>query len=94
MVKGSLSGNNFPRSSVASFMDLNLMILNILSFLPGRSWKKKGLPLLANHGRMVMIKKRGEITNSPIADSVISRKRLKKERYICLVHIQFLLYLI
>src|SRR5690606_24678901 len=52
VVKRSASGSKFPEASFLSFMGLNLMTLKIFAFLPGRRWKKKGLPLAKNNKKV------------------------------------------
>src|SRR3546814_10579986 len=58
-VSRDASGSKFPKASFLSFMVLNLMTLNILPFLPGRSCRKKTEPLLERKNKTEVKKKMG-----------------------------------
>src|SRR3546814_18389396 len=50
-VSRDASGSKFQKASFLSFMVLNLMTLNILPFLPGRSCRKKKETLLESKNK-------------------------------------------
>ena len=85
-VKRSASDRRLPCASFLSFIVLNLMMLNIFSFLPGRLWKKKGLPLLAMVRPSITRKKMGDNTNSPTRATRKSKIGLKMDLYILCVN--------
>ena len=78
----STSYTNLPCASLLSFIVLNLIMLNIFSFFPGRFWKKKGLPLLAIVRAIITNRKMGESTNSPIRATKKSNAGFTKDLYI------------
>ena len=82
-----MSGNKFPRLSFSSFIVLNLTILNILPFFPGRSWKKKTFPLLAKYKTAIITPMTGDKMIKTPAAIEKSISRLKKCRYIVLIRV-------
>lgn len=78
----SASGSRFPLASRSSVMVLNLTTLNILLFLPGRSWKKKApAPLFAKWSQAVTAARGSANTSKAHPEATTSRVRLKKSRY-------------
>ena len=72
-----LSGSGLPSLSTASRMERNLIILNGLPSLPGRSWvKNTGAPKFLRM-RYARIKNTGERKISPEAEAMMSNRRLK-----------------
>src|SRR5690625_1222084 len=80
-VKRWASGKSFPSKSFLSFIDLNLMILKIFSFLPGRACKKKGFPLLAKVRAISTMINTGLSNSKPNKAARKSMRRLKKFLY-------------
>ena len=75
-------GSRFPLASFFSFMVLNLITLKSLPLLPGRIWKKKGLPELAIDKPIITNMKIGDSIINPINVKRKSKKPLKKILYI------------
>ena len=83
-VSRSLSGNNCPLESRASFIDLNLIILNILASLPGRSCRKNApAPLFAKCSQIV--------TTSKICDKKINAINEKQKSISLLKYLRYIL---
>ena len=82
----STSYTNLPCASFLSFILLNLIMLNIFSFLPGRFWKKKGLPLFTKVRPIIATRKMGDNTNSPTRATRKSKIGLKMDLYILCVN--------
>ncbi len=81
-VKRSASGRRLPSASLSSVIVLNLTTLNILPFLPGRSWKKKApAPLLAKWSQVVTAARGIDKTRSAPPEATMSMVRLKKDLY-------------
>ena len=82
LVSRFASDNNLPFSSRSSVIVLNLITLNILTFLPGLSWKKNApAPLFAKCSQMVTTNKIGLIQIRTISEIQKSKRRLKKCLY-------------
>jgi hypothetical protein len=63
--------------------------LKILPFLPGRDWKKKGLPLFAKKSKTVVTNSIGKRTTSPKRDNKKSNIDLIMVLYIFLNNFNF-----
>jgi hypothetical protein len=63
-------------------MVLNFITLNILPFLPGRDWKKKGFPWFAIYKNNVTIKKTGSNIIKAIKAAEKSKTGLISAQYI------------
>jgi hypothetical protein len=78
----SASGSNIPFSSRSLVMVLNLTILKIRSFNPGRFWKKKGFPLFAIANKITTINRMGLKTTNAVKAIKKSIMFLKNLLYI------------
>jgi hypothetical protein len=63
-------------------MVLNLMILKMLVFLPGRLCVKKGLPWLEKYNTTVITINKGESTTNPVAAARKSKIGFTRDLYI------------